>query len=84
MDEYEVMGRMAAYAWQEGKPMQLPDINDTIKNMKALGWTWEGRTFLFGEGEVSLERFNEVVGGDLGNGLTLSYEIVEDEEETPT
>lgn len=56
----------------------LPDINDTIKNMVPLGYTWEGRTFLCGEGEVSIERFNEVVGGDMGNGLSLSFEIVED------
>lgn len=27
-----------------------------------LGYIWEGRFFLFGEGEVSIERFNEVVG----------------------
>ena len=62
----------------------LPDINDTIKNMRPLGWTWEGHTFLFGEGEVSLERFNEVVGGDMGNGLSLSFDITDDEDLSPT
>ena len=56
----------------------LPDINDTIKNMKPLGYTWEGRTFLMGEGEVSIERFNEVVGGDMGNGLSLSFSVEDD------
>ena len=63
---------------------QLPDINDTLRNMEPLGWTWEGRTFLFGEGEVSLERFNEVVGGDMGNGLSLSIDITDDEDLSPT
>ena len=59
----------------------LPDITnatDMLKNMKPLGWTWEGRTFLFGEGEVSIERFNEVVGGDMGNGLSLSFSVEDD------
>ena len=63
---------------------QPPDINDTLRNMEPLGWTWEGRTFLFGEGEVSLERFNEVVGGPLGNGMTVSFEITDDEDSTLT
>lgn len=61
-------------------PKPLLDINDTIKNMKPLGYTWEGRTFLFGEGEVSIERFNEVVGGDMGNGLSLSFEVMPEDD----
>ena len=52
-------------------------LRDNLSDFKPLGWTWEGKTFLFGEGEVSIERFNEVVGGDLGNGWSLSFETGE-------
>lgn len=43
--------------------------------MIPLGYIWDGKFFLLGEpGPVSVERFNEVVGGDMGNGWTLSFE----------
>jgi hypothetical protein len=52
---------------------------DLSRGVKPLGYCIDGKLFVLGEpGPVSIERFNEVVGGDLGNGLTLTFEIDED------
>ena len=45
------------------------------------GWTWGGRVFLSGEGEVSIERFNEVMGGPMGNGYSVSFHITDDDDD---
>lgn len=63
------------------KPNILGPITDSLSKFKPLGYVWEGKTFLFGEGEVSIERFNEVMGGDLGNGWSLSFEAGEDHDD---
>ena len=60
---------------------QPDDINEHLKCWEPLGYTWEGRTFLLGEGEVSIERFNEVVGGDLGNGMSVTFSVEDDDED---
>lgn len=69
------MGRAAFCGVISGRAQ----MTDSLSNFKPLGYVWEGHTFLFGEGEVSIERFNEVVGGDLGNGWSLSYEVADDD-----
>jgi hypothetical protein len=53
---------------------------DLSEGLKPLGYILGGKFFIFGEGEVSLGRFNEVVGGDIGGGWTLSFEPEEGEE----
>lgn len=56
-------------------------MRDELRDWQPLGWTWNGRVFLFGEGEVTIERFNEVVGGTAPNGVTYEFSIVEDDDE---
>jgi hypothetical protein len=47
-----------------------------------LGYTWEGHFFLFGrEGPVTVEEFNEVVGGPIGaTGWTVSFEVSDEDD----
>lgn len=51
-----------------------------LAEMVDLGYIWEGRFFLTGEGEVSVERFNEVAGGPIGRtGYSVSFSVDDDE-----
>ena len=57
-----------------------PPLN--LSNMVAQGFTWDGKFFLFGrEGEVTIEEFNEVVGGDMGNGMTVEFSITDEDDD---
>ena len=60
-------------------PFPMRDT-ENLSDFKPLGFTWDGHMFLFGEGEVSIERFNEVMGGDIGGGWHLSFESGDDNE----
>ena len=54
------------------------DLANTVMD----GYIWDGRFFLFGEGEVSVERFNEVAGGPVGDtGYSVSFSVSDDEDE---
>lgn len=51
-----------------------------LKNIKPLGYTNNGKFFLLGEGEVTIERFNEVVGGEGPGGIRYEFSVSHDEE----
>jgi hypothetical protein len=75
-----VMGRN-----QMGTPISLPEeFRDggvlDFGREHAFGWTWEGRFFLFGEGEVSIERFNERLQ-EVAGGSPWSFSAVEAEDD---
>jgi hypothetical protein len=54
-----------------------------VSDFTPLGYTWNGNFYLLGrEGPVTIEEFNEVVGGPIGDtGWTVSFGVSEDDDE---
>ena len=61
----------------------MSDDDDYLQRFVPLGYTWNGQLFLLRrEGPVSVEEFNEVVGGPIGDtGWTVSFEVSEDDDD---
>lgn len=74
-DVYIGNGGISSEPPPDGTPVVEFPLRDNLSDFKPLGFSWGGHLWLMGHPDpVTVEQFNEVVGGDLGNGWSLSYE----------